>query len=102
MPKEKKKNVDIDGLSSLMQKVFIAIGLVLIIGYYLFSWLEFKMIADSMILIAPLVGITFLGIKAPKYDHNKQKKTKLPYIILGIIILFISVLIYYGIIPIRQ
>lgn len=34
MSEEKKKNVDIDGLSTYMRNGFVAIGLAIIIGYY--------------------------------------------------------------------
>ena len=64
MPKDKKKNVDIDGLSTYIRNGFITIGLSIIVGYYLFEWTGFTMIADSMILIVTLVGITILVINA--------------------------------------
>ena len=38
MSKDKKKNVDIEGLSTFMRNGLIAIGLTIIIGYYLFKW----------------------------------------------------------------
>jgi hypothetical protein len=74
MTAEKKKNVDIEGLSSLMRNGFISMGLVLITGYYLFKWIEFTIIANLMILIVTLTGVTVLIIKAQKFDHNKKKK----------------------------
>jgi hypothetical protein len=99
MPKDKKKNVDIDGLSTFMRNGLITIGLSIIIGYYLFKWIGFTMIANSMIPIVTLVGVTILVINAQRFDNNKNKKTKLTYFILGLVILFVIGLITYGLIP---
>lgn len=99
MSKDKKKNVDIEGLSTFARNGFIAIGLTIIIGYFLFKWIGFTMIANSMILIVTLVGATTLVINAQRFDHNKNKKTKLTYFILGLVIVFVIGLITYGIIP---
>jgi len=99
MSKDKKKNVDIEGLSTFMRNGLITIGLSIIIGYYLFKWIGFTMIANSMILIVTLVGVTILVINAQKFDHNKTKRTKLTYFILGFVFLFVIGLITYGFIP---
>jgi len=101
MPKDKKKNVDIDGLSTYIRNGFITIGLSIIVGYYLFEWTGFTMIADSMILIVTLVGVTLLVINAQRFDHNKSRtnKTKFTYFILGLVVIFIFGLIAYGYIP---
>jgi len=99
MSKDKKKNVDIEGLSTFMRNGLITIGLSIIIGYYLFKWIGFTMIANSMILIVTLVGVTILIVNAQKLDHNKTKETKLTYFILGLVFLFVIGLITYGFIP---
>lgn len=99
MSKEKKKNVDIEGLSTFMRNGLITIGLSIIIGYYIFKWIGFTMIANSMILIVTLVGVTILVINARKFDNNQTKKSKLTYFILGLVFLFVIGLITYGFIP---
>ncbi|MDD4199275.1 MAG: DUF3784 domain-containing protein [Paludibacter sp.] len=99
MPKDKKKNVDIEGLSTFMRNGLIIIGLSIIIGYYLFKWIGFTMIANSMILIVTLVGVTILVINTQKFDHNKTKRTKLTYFVLGLAFLFVIGLITYGFNP---
>lgn len=99
MSKDQKKNVDIEGLSTFMRNGLITIGLTIIIGYYLFKWIGFTLIANSMILIVTLVGVTILIINAQKFDHNKTKKTKLTYFILGLVFIFVIGLITYGFIP---
>jgi hypothetical protein len=99
MPAEKKKNVDIEGLSSFMRNGFISMGLVLIAGYYLFRWLGSTMIANSMILIVTLTGVTVLVIKAQNFDHNKNRKFKPACIAIALVILFVTGLISYGLVP---
>jgi len=99
MPKDKKKNVNIEGLSSFMRNGLIAIGLSIIIGYYFFKWIGLIMIANSMIFIVTLVGATILVINAQRFDHNRNKKTKRTYFIPGLVILFVTGLITYGFIP---
>lgn len=99
MSKEQKKNVDIEGLSTFMRNGLIAIGISIIIGYYLFKWIGITLIANSMLLIVILVGVTILVIKAQRFDHNKNKKTKLTYFILGFVFIFVIGLIAYGFIP---
>jgi len=99
MPKDKKKNVNIEGLSTFMRNGLITIGLSIIIGYYIFKWIGFTMIANSMIPIVTLVGVIILVINAQRFDHNKNKKTKLTYFVLGLVILFVIGIITYGFIP---
>ena len=101
MPKDKKKNVYIDGLSTYVRNGFITMGLSIIVGCYLFEWFGFTMIADSMILIVTLVGVTILVINAQRFDHNKSrtKKTGFTYFILGLVGVFVFSLIAYGYIP---
>jgi len=99
MPKEEKKNIDIEGLSTFMRNGLITIGLSIIIGYYIFKWIGFTMIANSMILIVTLVGVTILLINAQKFDYNKTKNSKLIYFITGLTFLFVIGLITYGFIP---
>lgn len=101
MPIDKKKNVDIEGLSTYMRNSLIIIGLSIIAGYYLFKWVGLTTIANSMILIVTLTGVTIMVINAQRFDHNKNKtkQTKFTYYILGSVIAFVIGLITYGYIP---
>ncbi len=99
MSKEKKKNVDINGLSSFMRTGFIILGLVIIVGYYLFYWLGFLMIANISFLTFLFCDITFILIKIQQFDHNNNNKL-LIYIVIIFCFINLSVLvfgfIYYG------
>lgn len=99
---EQKKNVDIKSLSSLMRNGLIYMGLAIIAGYFLFKWLGLSLLANSMILIAVLPGVTILIVNAQKYDHNKKKKTWLIYLILGLVFAFVIGIISYGFIPSKE
>lgn len=101
MPKDKKKNVDIEGLSTYMRNSLIIIGLSIIVGYYFFKWIGFTTIANSMLLIVIITGVTIMVINAQRFDHNKNKikKTKLTYFILGLVIAFVIGLLTYGYLP---
>lgn len=99
MSTEEKKNVDIEGLSTFMRNALIAIGASIIVGYYLFKWIGLSMIADSILLTVTLIGVTILVIKAQRFDHNKNKKTKLAYFVSGLVFVFVGGLLAYGFIP---
>jgi hypothetical protein len=101
MPDDKKKNVDIVGLSTYMRNSLIIIGLSIIAGYYLFKWVGFTVIADSIILIATLIGVLIMVINAQRFDKNKDKtkRAKLTYIILGLVAVFVIGLLTYGYLP---
>ncbi len=99
LSKEKKQNVDIQGLATCLRNGLIVIGLTTIFGYFLFKWIGFSMVAHSMILVAPITGIAILVIRAQKFDHNKEKKTKLTALIFVLVILFVFGLMTYGLIP---
>lgn len=74
MSKEKKKNVDIDGLGNLIGNFLFVVSFIILfsggmdfLGYKLFSLI-------SLITIMPLTII--LIIMAQRYDHNHKKKGK--------------------------
>jgi uncharacterized membrane protein SirB2 len=101
MSKDKKKNVDIVGLSTFMRNSLIIIGLSIIVGYYLFKWIGFTTIANSMILIVTLIGVIIMVINAQGFDQNKYKtkRTKITYFILGLVVVFVIGLFTYGYLP---
>jgi len=97
MSKEKKSNVDINGLSSYLKKGLIAIGLSIILGYYLFFSIGLYTIANSMVIISVLGGVTLLVVNAKKFDRNTtNKKVKATNILLVATVLFVIGLFYYG------
>jgi hypothetical protein len=101
MTEEEKKHVDIDGLSLYMKKLFIYMGIVIFIGYLFFYWINWLIIANSMILIVTFLGILILSINSKKFDKKGEfyKSFKIANYILGITTVFVVALLYYGSIP---
>jgi len=98
MSEEKKKNVDIEWLSTYMRNGMILIGSSIIVGYYLFKWLGFANFASSLIMVITMVGVTFMVINAQSFDRNsnKTKTNKLIYAVLGLVVIFVVGLLTYG------
>jgi len=93
MSKEKKKNVDIVGLSRLMGNFCFVMAGILFIGIvlnYLGMFVAFAFSLGSIFLIVP-----YLLIKAQKYDNNSRRpdgKLKFSVIaIIGLILLIFAV-----------
>ena len=72
MSEERKKNVDIDGLSSWMKMGFILIGLLIIIlGLASITLGYNSKIHQSIVLVLlPIVGIVIMAIGAKRYDRS--------------------------------
>lgn len=99
MSMDKKKNVDIDGLSTFLRNGLITIGLIIIVGFGFFKLTGFNMIANSVMPISILVGVTILAIYSNRFDHNKDNKSKLPFIVFGAATIFVVALFIYGYLP---
>lgn len=99
MTREQKQNVDIEGLSIFMRNGFVFMGIIIIAGYALFNWLGLAVIANSMIPVVTLVGLTLMILKAQKFNHNTDKRTGKTYLILGITAVFVIGLFMYGSMP---
>ena len=71
MPPAKKKNVDIDGLSSFMRRHLVIIGGLLILFTTILE-LTGQQEAFSIILAVYLpVYVIWMVVRAQRYDHNK-------------------------------
>lgn len=101
MTKAQKENVDIEGLSTNMRNGFIAMGLIIILGYYVFLWLGFIMIANNWIPAVILVGVIYMVIRAQRFDQNKDKdiRSKLKKYFVGFVLVFSFGGLAYGLIP---
>lgn len=101
MPKNKKKNVDIEGLSTFMRNGFISIGVIVIMGSYIFVWIGLETIATTVVPLVILLGVTIMVVMAQKFDRNrgKGKRTKLTYGTLGVLLLLVFGSMAYGYLP---
>lgn len=72
MPDDKKKHVDIDGLSTYMRNGLIILGLTVLVGY-IFIWLMgWMMVANFYVFLVVLPGVVMILINARRFDHNKR------------------------------
>jgi hypothetical protein len=101
MTNAQKENVDIEGLSTNMRNGFIAMGLIIILGYYVFLWMGFILIANNWIPAVILVGVIYMGIRAQRFDQNKDKdiRSKLKKYFVGFVLVFSFGGLAYGLIP---
>ncbi|HHV03386.1 MAG: DUF3784 domain-containing protein [Bacteroidales bacterium] len=90
MSPEKKKNVDIDGLSRYIRNGLIIMGVATMAGYLLFRWAGWTTLANMVILIVTLVGSAFLMISSNKFNLNREKNGISHYVILGIILFLLA------------
>jgi len=76
MSKEKKKNVDVVGLSSFMKKGFIIMGVAtIILSLFILVFHLNNLFYIWIIIIITLGGVIVLSIKAQKFDGNKKNHT---------------------------
>jgi uncharacterized membrane protein len=74
MPKEKKKNIDIKGYSTLFRNCFVLMGLIIIVGNYFLVWLKLETLNLYIITVSVVGVLPFLFVMGKKYDHNKKDK----------------------------
>jgi hypothetical protein len=70
MPPEKKKNVDVEGLSTLMRNGMILIGLIVILAYFAMLGLGLGQYAEWAMVVVPTAGVILMLIRAQRFDHN--------------------------------
>jgi hypothetical protein len=90
MSKERKKNVDIAGLSALMKKGFIVMGIIIMVSPIILKIIYLDEFASLIMIFVTLIGIMIIILKGQKYDHNAKKKNFFIYIFVGIMILSIT------------
>ena len=93
---EKKKNVDIDGLSRYIRNGLIIMGILIMAGYLLFHWAGWTLMANMVILIVTLVGSVVLMMTANRFNHNRDKHGISHYLILGIILFLLAGIFLFG------
>lgn len=68
LPEEKRKKVDIKGLSRMMRRWFIGMGVCLILGSLLFKLFGFEEIKGPFIGILLMGGGLIVLVKASRYE----------------------------------
>ena len=99
---EKKKNVDIKGLSTYLRNGLVLIGLATIIIPTVFFWTGLILLANISMLAIILLGVLAIVILSQKFDRNKKGVRQVfAYLILGITIAFVASVIFYGMKPVK-
>ncbi len=96
MPPERKKHIDMDGLSRFIRNGLIIMGLAMMVGYLLFNWAGWTFMANMVLIIVVFVGAAVLMLASARFDHYPGKKSKSQYIIFGIIVIIITSVLFMG------
>jgi hypothetical protein len=90
MSAEKKKNVDVDGLSSMARNAMVLMGVLVAVGipfFRLVKWSVNPVFFIMTVILSTVIGIIILS---QQYNHNKRSVIEKisPYIIVAGIVLF--------------
>jgi len=96
MSAERKKNIDIEGLTRFMRNGLILMGLAIILLYLVLRWIDWSYLANMVIILVVLTGSVILFLTSGKFDHNPEKKSRSHYIVLGIVLLLLGGVFFYG------
>jgi hypothetical protein len=93
MPKEKKKNIDFDGLAAFTKKGYLIVGIILMFSSFVLIIIPLKIYCFFILPLIPIIGIMIVQIKGLKYIYNVDGKNILIYYVYFGLILFIVVLL---------
>ncbi len=71
-----KQNVDIEGLSTFARNAFIAMGLIIIAGHFLFVWLGYTQVVCFISFIVSIIGLPILVILAKRFNKMNECDSK--------------------------
>lgn len=101
MPREKRRNVDIDGLSRFMRKWLIIAGVSSIVGYWTFRFAGMNHIAEPVMVILPLCALMVAVVNSGRYDRNEKKYRWLGPVVMGTVFAFTIIVIIFTYSPTR-
>ena len=74
MPEEKRKNVDIEGLSSFVQRHLVIIGCLWIMLATTLTLTDQQDALPVILVIYLPVYVIWMVVRAQRYDHNERKR----------------------------
>ena len=74
MPEEKRKNVDIEGLSSFVQRHLVIIGCLWILLATTLTLTDQQDALPVILVIYLPVYVIWMVVRAQRYDHNELKR----------------------------
>lgn len=92
MSAEKKKNVDIDGLSTLGRNGMVITGVLTIVLPSFFRLFQLEINEGILLMGIPLAMIAILLVLSQKYDHNEKSRIEkfFPFVIIIGITIFVG------------
>lgn len=98
MSAEKRKNVDIEAITSIMKKGLIIIGVTTTLLSSSLFWLNLPILAVIALIAPILLGTLILTAITQKHDHNKKSKFKkyFPVILISAITIIVTSALLYG------
>ncbi len=76
LSKEKKKNIDVEGLSSMMLRVMLVTGAMVIVIPSMIDWQGHRNVADLSMMVLFMSGILVAMVWANRFDGNKKTAWK--------------------------
>ncbi|MEO1418406.1 MAG: DUF3784 domain-containing protein [Bacteroidota bacterium] len=73
MSAERKKSVNIEGLSIWMRNSFLGMGVLTILGYYALHYIGLEGFANNVMLITLIAGSLLLVFTTSRFDHGKAE-----------------------------
>ena len=68
---EKKKNVDVEGLTTYARNSLLGIGTIIILAGFMLNGFVYSHYFEVILMAAIIGGVIILIFGARKYDHNK-------------------------------
>lgn len=100
MSREKRRLVDIDGLSKMLRNMMVGSGVATFALYQLFYLLGRELMASLMLFVPLCIGCVIIAIKSRKFDHNPPEPYQ-KWIYIGATALFVLIIwsMIYGYLP---
>ena len=71
MSPERKKNVDVEGLTTYARNSLLGIGIIIILAGFVLKGLGYPQYFEPVLMASVIGGVIILIFGAQKYDHNK-------------------------------
>ena len=101
-PKEKKKNIDLEGLSAFTKKGCIIIGITVIVSSCVLKFIHLEEYIRLILFFVTFIGIMIIYLKGQKYDYNDAKEKNnlknqiyISFGLIGIIFLLINGVMFF-------
>jgi len=99
IPKEKKENVDFDGLFAFTKKGFIIISITVMVSPFIMQIFHLEVYTLLLMIFEIMIGTMIIFLIGQKYDHNAKGKSVYRLIFFVLITLFSTGTVAHSFIP---